>query len=428
MSEFNSLERAVSRSLNRFPTLHRLAKSAYQRVNFHLYGDASPGTVHPAVRVRTPAEVFDTFEPAGEQFFGYFDRTPWSPDAERAVFHSPRDDDAVDLLVYAEGDLSRVATSRTWTYQQGAMTRWLDDDRIVFNDLRAGRLVARIRDVDAGEEHTVPWPIGSVHPDGDGALTLNYRRLAALRPEYGYETAATNLYEDPPLDEDGVWYVDFDDSEADLRITLDELRHRRPTAGTTDADHRVNHLLYSPSGDRFAFVHRWSGPGGRRSRLYVADAADANPAPDLLLDEGVVSHYCWRDDETLLVWAATPGGGRGERYSLLDVSTGETRPVGPSMPADHGDGHPSYSPNGRYVLTDTYPDRARLQHLFVYDTERDRRTEIAEFRSPPSYTGESRCDLHPRWSPDGRWISVDATYTGTRRSYLLDVSDIVEAG
>ena len=424
MSDYSGLERTLSRSLNRFPAAHRLAKSTYQRVNYYLFGDDSPGTLHPDVRVRTPAEVFDAVELRGEQFFGYFDRTPWSPSMYRAVFHAPRDDGAVDIIVFEDGHVSRVATSRTWTYQQGAMTRWLDDERLVFNDLQGGRLVARVRDVAAGEERVVPWPIQSVHPAGDRALTLNYRRLHRLRPDYGYEMAATNFYEDPPLDEDGVWHVDFEDGEAELRITLDDLRRREPRPELFEADQKVNHLLYSPSGERFAFVHRWFESTGKRSRLYVAEDGP-DPDAELLLDEGVVSHYCWRDDETLLVWAATPDG--GERYSLVDVTTGEVRPFGGGALDEGGDGHPSYSPDGRYVLTDTYPDRARNQHLRLYDTESDRLVELAEFHSPLSFSGQTRCDLHPRWSPDGQWVSVDAAFDGRRRTYLLDVSSVVES-
>jgi Tol biopolymer transport system component len=36
-----------------------------------------------------------------------------------------------------------------------------------------------------------------------------------------------------------------------------------------------------------------------------------------------------------------------------------------------------------------------------------------------------RCDLHPRWSPDGRWLSVDSAHTGVRRSYLVDVAALL---
>jgi hypothetical protein len=49
------------------------------------------------------------------------------------------------------------------------------------------------------------------------------------------------------------------------------------------------------------------------------------------------------------------------------------------------------------------------------------------FFSPPEYRGESRCDLHPRYRPDGRSIVVDSVHGGDgRQMYLIDISSILE--
>ena len=49
---------------------------------------------------------------------------------------------------------------------------------------------------------------------------------------------------------------------------------------------------------------------------------------------------------------------------------------------------------------------------------------IGKFLSPLKFNGYNRCDLHPRWSPDGKFISIDSTYAGSRKSYLINVSKI----
>ena len=65
-------------------------------------------------------------------------------------------------------------------------------------------------------------------------------------------------------------------------------------------------------------------------------------------------------------------------------------------------GHCTYLPGNRWILNDTYPDKQRDQHPYLYDVATGRRVPLGHFRSPPEYTGEWRCDTHPRFSPDGR--------------------------
>ena len=83
--------------------------------------------------------------------------------------------------------------------------------------------------------------------------------------------------------------------------------------------------MYSPSGKRFVFMHRWLGTKGKYSRLYVADHPDGENLK-VLLDQRLISHYTWRDDEHLLVYGRMRE--EGDRYYLIDVKTGERQVVG----------------------------------------------------------------------------------------------------
>lgn len=88
-------------------------------------------------------------------------------------------------------------------------------------------------------------------------------------------------------------------------------------------------------------------------------------------------------------------------------------------------GHCTYLPGNRWILNDTYPDKDRNQNVYLYDTQTGRRHELGSFPAPPEYTGEWRCDTHPRFSPDGRKVCIDSAHAGGRQMYLLDISAIV---
>jgi hypothetical protein len=427
---YGQLERRVGRLLDPFPRLRSAAKAAYQRLNYYA---SPPGARAP---FRDPrATLIDAAEMVAgadglagtSYFYGYYGICPWSADGRYLLLHrlATEASDVADICVIdtAKGALLKLAHTRAWNLQQGSMAQWLpgdDRDRVCFNDVVDDRLVCRIVSID-GVEGCAALPIQAIHPNGREALSINYRRLARLRPEYGYAHPVVNMSPDQLLHEDGIWWMPLDGGPGRLLISLEELADSLPRQGA-QAEHKVNHILYSPSGDRFVFMHRWFASDGKHSRLYCADSATGRAR--LLLDHRMVSHYAWRDDRTLLAWARAPED--GDRYYLLDVESGERAPLGRGVLDRYGDGHPSFSPDGSWLVTDSYPDRARMRHLLLYHLESARVVEAGRFFAPWRFDGAVRCDLHPRWDRTGNRLSFDSAHDGVRRSYVLDVRKIVQ--
>lgn len=424
---YGSFERRLGGLLDAFPQLRGLAKSAYQRVNYYIAGrHRAPLVLHPEVEMEDVCSA-DASSTGQSCFFGYFATSPWSPDGRHFLVHRliGARPGTIEICIRDNGThaVRKLGESQAWTFQQGSLAQWLTgpgEPGVAFNDVADGELGCRIVALN-GAERRLSWPMQALRPDGLQALSVNFRRLWHVSRDYGYRVESRNLPPDLPPDRDGIWQIDIPRNTAELTVTIADLMAHAPRPDMAGAAHEVNHAAYSPSGARFVFMHRWNGPRGRRSRLFCADRGAT--APRLVWDQRMVSHYAWQDDHSLLLWA--DHAATGLRYYLLNVVSGQFSVVGGDVLDRLGDGHPSFSPDRRWIVTDTYPDRAQHRHLLLWDCAGQRLVEIGSFFAPWRFRGDARCDLHPRWNRDGSAISIDSAHEGIRRSYVVDVSRIV---
>ena len=376
-------------------------------------------------------------------FFGYYDMPSWDVSGRYLLTHRvdldvaiPASRDAATIGVVDLDDNCRfypVATTRTWSWQQGAMLHWLPKHgptTIVYNDCEHDRYVARVADVESGTIRVLERPIAAVSHDQRCALSLNFARLR-VRPEVGYPGLVDPWQGVDHPDQDGIYHVDLDSGAAELKVSLDEIASVRPHASMHGAVNWVNHLIFSPDDAQAMFVHRWWPPGAPRYRtrfmlLRVGDGAVSEIWPTR------ASHMCWRSPLEILFSAApahvpddpeSRPGAMG--FWVLDLISGDAREVGRTvLPSD---GHCSYRPGGRFVLMDSQPRADGLRSLLVYDEDTERALELGRFHSPPRYAGPVRCDLHPRWSRDGWQVCIDSVHEGSRQMYVIDVAEALNA-
>ena len=53
---------------------------------------------------------------------------------------------------------------------------------------------------------------------------------------------------------------------------------------------------------------------------------------------------------------------------------------------------------------------------------------LGSFHADPGLGKENRCDLHPRWSRDGRQVCIDSVHESQRQMYVIDVSSLTAPG
>jgi len=421
MKKYSSVERLVGKKLDSFPRIRHMLKDAYQHINYYL---------HENVSIYKPfewAKVIIDHENS-EVFFGYYDKTPWSERMNMILYHELSKDNQLNIIAYDKEYNTKIVIGKTnaWNYQQGAMLQWIPKSHgelLIYNNVYNNELSSLIYNIKLKKVHKrIDFPIQSISPNGFEALALNYKRLYKLRAQYGYSAKSTNFKEDQEYENDGIWKINLENNSSQLLITLNRLIEIEPREEMTNSEHKVNHIIYSPDGENFVFMHRWLSNKGKFSRLYVSDNEGNNLR--ILMDTRMVSHYSWYDNKHIIAWARTET--KGDQYYLINIETVSWKIIGEGVLNVYGDGHPSFSPDGSWMITDTYPDKSRQRHLLLYNLKAEKIIHLGRFYSPLKFNWDTRVDLHPRWSPDGKMISIDSCHEGKRYSYMIDLNSIVD--
>lgn len=398
------------------------------------------GMAGRANAVRVPADrVRQITRGPLHHWFGYYDKLQFDPDSRFVLgmtvdfeHRSPRADDQIGIGMVDLKDDDRwieLGTSTAWCWQQGCMLQWLpgSSNEVIWNDREEGRFVARIKNVVTGQDRVLPNPVYSVSPDGKYAVSPDFRRINDVRPGYGYVGFKDPFADDPAPTETGIMRIDLQTGETRLILSLaDIVRLGHIPNRSIGIKHYFNHLLFSPDGKRFIALHRWRYPDGSRLTRAITANADGSDIR-IVCPNGYTSHFIWRDSKTILAqsrhWDGNDGWGN---FLFEDVDGGgDVREVGRGILDPSG--HISYLPGQKWILNDTYPKtEARIQTPHLYEIASGKRIDLAELHLPPIYKGEWRVDTHPRFSPDGKLVCVDAPVAGQgRQLHLIDIGELV---
>lgn len=422
-----SLEQKINYQLNKIPGVKKVIKRVYQRTMY---------AISPKIKSEGNIVRISPDDPTHEYFFGYYDKSPWDITDRYMLCMRANDTwsdvspkEKADILLIdtslPENDKNRVkkiAETSSWNVQQSCMLQWLGPDfssRILFNDYRDGKYVSVIKEIERGKERVIPAPVYTVSADGKTALTLDFSRLYNLRPGYGYYNVPEKTKDIALPDDTSVWKIDLETGEVTDLLTYKDFATFQPRPEMQEAKsvHKVNHLMLNPSGKRCMVLYRWFVGQRKYTRLvtFNIDGTDMY----VLSDDDMVSHCFWKDDEHILAFENKKDGGPG--YYFMKDKTQEYIHCWPQL---SNDGHPSYSPDRSLIVTDTYPDRARVAEIKLMDGTDEKKADvkvIARVFAPFKYDNDTRCDLHPRWNHKGDTICFDSIFEGHRGLYTVDV-------
>ncbi len=368
-------------------------------------------------------------------WFGYYDKLQFDPTGRFVLCmevdfegRSPTPADSVEVGMMDLADDNRWITlgrSTAWCWQQGCMLQWIpgSTDEIIYNDRLGEGFCAHIVNVTTGKRRTIPFPVYALSPDGQRALGLDFIRTGRLRPGYGYAGNDPTISDNAP-ENAGIYQIDLNTGKYRLIISIAQMAAIPCETHAPGSQHWFNHILFNPDGSRFIFLHRCNDSNGVISTRAVTANPDGGDMR-ILQNGGKFSHFIWRDPQSILAWAR-PGDVESPHCYLFDELTKKVQLVGPH--AIMKDTHCTYLPGGEWIVNDACvsPDD-RNQPLYLYHAESGTRIDLGTFNSPPEYDHDQRCDLHPRHSRDGRYLTIDSPHDGDgRQLYMLDISEITK--
>ena len=419
---FTELEATGKKALEQFPVIKRSAKRVYQVASVVTNREKikSEGNI---ARV-SPNDKY-------EYYYGYYDKSPWDAtdrymiclrvkQAYKSV--APKEPGIVCIIDTANNnELIEIGITHSWNVQQGCMAQWLGPDfnkRIIYNDFRYGKYCSVIFNVEMmKEEKELPLPVYDVSRDGNFALSLDFNRLHRMRPGYGYSNSPDNSKGVLCPDSTCIWKVDIETGQVEELFKYTDFASFEPYETMINAEHKVNHIMISPNGKRFMVLHRWFDKGRKHTRLVTVNIDKTEMYN--LSDDVFVSHCCWKNDGEILSFLRKKE--TGDHYYLMKDKTHDYKMYWPEL---NTDGHCSYSPDGRFIITDTYPNRNRIASVYLCTEEDNRSRRIARVYSPFKYDNDCRCDLHPRWNHKGDKICIDSVHEGKRGLYVITVPEI----
>lgn len=418
MAQYSGFERKIAFILTKFPSLKATVKKSYQRLNYLRY--------KKNYAFKSEYVVSRLGLENKESYFGYYDKSPINATNEYIILQStnstttamPNVQVPVDMVLYDVNNDSYeiIGKSHTYNWQQGTKLMWVSDYQFIYNDFDAEKkqYISKIYDVKTKSIEIINAPIYDCY-ERKFAISLNFERLDIARADYSYSNLGSEIDWNNNAD-DGLYFVDLEKNESRFILSLEQIIQQNHKETMDGAKHKFNHIMISPNGEKMMFMHRWFLNDGRRfDSLYVSnvDGSDIK----LVSDDDMVSHCFWYNDDQIFAYLRDKV--KGDKYYMVNARTGEKETVGEGKIDKFGDGHPHcHAPK---IIFDTYPDKARMKSLYLYDYEGNTLEQLGEFVESFNFYGETRCDLHPRFSFDGKKVFFDSVHEGKRGLYMMEL-------
>ena len=382
--------------------------------------------------------------PSERTLHRFFDTSPISPSGRfLALFRlpyenrSPAPGDAGEVVVIdlQSGKERLIAQSRGWEMQVGANVQWgRTDSELYFNDVdpRTWKAFAVQLDPATGKRREFDGTVFMVAPDGSALVSHNLIKSRLAQEGYGViipgERVTKNI---GPVNDDGLYVTDTKTGQCRLLVSLKTIYEQAvPSIRIEDPDKHEFYCFqakWNPQSSRLLTAVQWRPlTGGKRHRAVITmnrDGSDIRTAVTAAQWDLGGHHINWSPDGVHLSMNLSVDEDPG-----LEIASFKFDGSGLQSIFKPGSGHPSFHPDGRFIISDAYPSESVAFHdgsvpLRLIDTRRGNCTNIVRI-FVSAVKGEFRVDPHPAWHA-GRYVVFNGFTGGTRKVYIADLGEVL---
>lgn len=420
-------------------------------------------------------KVFETPSLEHSEWFGYYNYDTLNYNQTKLLCNRAEFDGVqpelgmnIELGFYdiISGQWNHIGFSDSWNWQQGAMLQWRQgkfQEEVIYNKSIGGRLVSIVHNIQTKKERIIDWPIYGLTPDGKKSISLDLERSYWCRA-YHYKSVSNKAKDGRVYFDDGIFEIDLEENKRKRIISIEDIIACDEEAYFSEMKHWLEHIMISPDGSRFCFLHRYSPMDNvyaYKTRVFIADIDGGNLQIIKGGDKYDWSHFGWSNNNNFVIYTYKKSrfpGTRGlieifkSQFSLKElfhrIILSSARFFPPNFRRKINgrenfyqyyainqegkyvldcefrnklfeiDGHPSFTADNRFLVTDTYPDSKGYQHLMIFDIIKNRGVVVADFFAYYHKTPAS-CDLHPKLCVNNNYIVVDTAYDNRHHMMVL---------
>jgi hypothetical protein len=349
-----------------------------------------------------------TFQSIGDKkhhtICGYYDVNPFSSCSNYLLYHQVKiGQKKAKLYIY---DIKKkynnyVAISTAFCWQLGSRLQWFNSSKkqIFFNCRIRNSLKSKVVNQDGKLIKMYKQPLYSLSEDKKLALTTNFHLLEKFRPGYGYIEQNYN-------NDNYVRVLSLKNEKVILEYKLQQILKY-----LEEKNHKYyfNHLTWNKKSNYFLFYLVCTNP--RISKVFFSNLKGKIFFSNLIEK---ISHHLWIEEYVIIFFGSVRGI---YNYYIYNFKTNKLKELKKNI-FSQKDGHPN-SINGKKIVIDTYANNLSERFLYIINMKNQNIEKIGSFYSNYKLRESEKCDLHPKFSPNSKRISIDSSHNKSKQVLIL---------